>query len=64
MEPSVFRVKLDQEADIWLAFRDGRGGPCNSESVDGPREDVNHDAVRYVNAVEEALVRLPSASLL
>jgi hypothetical protein len=50
MEPSAFLVKLDREADVWLAFRDGRGGPCNSESVDGPLEYVDHDAVRSPNA--------------
>jgi hypothetical protein len=60
MEPSAFLVKLDQEADVWLAFCDGRGGPCNSESVDGPLEYVNHDTVRSpdAGAQKEAVSKL------
>jgi hypothetical protein len=55
MEPSAFLVKLDREADVRLPFRDGRGGPCNSESVVGPLEYVDHDVKKLSNGVKGPL---------
>jgi len=60
MEPFAFLRKVGRESDFWLAFRDGRRGPCNLESVDGPLEYGDHDAVRSpdAGAQKEAVSKL------
>jgi hypothetical protein len=60
MEPFAFLRKVGRESDVWLAFCDGRRRPCNFESVDGPLEYVDHDAVRSpgAGAQKEAVSKL------
>jgi hypothetical protein len=64
MEPFAFLRKVGRESDFWLAFRDGRGGPCIFESVDGPLEYGDRDAVRSpdARAQKEAVSKLENST--
>ena len=54
-------------AHVWLAFRDGWGGSCNSERVDGPLEYIETKLERFnaeqMIAVYESRVGSPQKPL-